>query len=72
MRGTRSSKRTDLPQKIMTAICRCPRFCWYQIRDPQENLELRDLGCGQKLTVLKSREAGIPGGSTFVLGEVVA
>jgi hypothetical protein len=38
----------------------------------QENVELRDLGCGQKLTVLKSREARIPGGLTFVLGEVVA
>ena len=38
----------------------------------QENLELRGLGCGQKLTVLKSREASIPGGLTFVLGEVVA
>jgi hypothetical protein len=38
----------------------------------QENVELRGLGCGQKLTVLKSREASIPGGLTFVLGEVVA
>src|SRR5258708_271092 len=38
----------------------------------QENVELRGLGCGQKLTVLKSREASIPGGLTFVPGEVVA
>jgi hypothetical protein len=37
----------------------------------QENLELRGLGCGQKLTVLKPREASIPGGLTIVLGEVV-
>jgi hypothetical protein len=38
----------------------------------QENVELRGLGCGQELTVLKSREASIPGGLTFVLGEIVA
>ena len=38
----------------------------------QENVELRGLGCSQELTVLKSREASIPGGLTFVLGEVVA
>ena len=38
----------------------------------QENVELRGLGCGQELTVLKSREASIPGGLTFVPGEVVA
>ena len=38
----------------------------------QENVELRGLGCGQELTVLKSREASIPGGLTFVPGEIVA
>jgi hypothetical protein len=38
----------------------------------QENVEPRGLGCSQKLTVLKSREASIPGGLTFVPGEVVA
>jgi hypothetical protein len=74
MRGTRSSKRTDLPQKIITAIFRCPRFCWYS--NPRstvrENVELRGLSCGQELTVLKSREASIPGGLTFVPGEIVA
>jgi hypothetical protein len=31
----------------------------------QENVELRGLGCGQELTVLKSRKASIPGGLTF-------
>ena len=70
MRGTRSSKRTDLSQKIMTAIFRCPTFCWlfkFAIHT-QENVELRGLSCGQELTVLKSREASMPGGLTFVLG----
>jgi hypothetical protein len=38
----------------------------------QENVELRGLGCGQELTVLKSREASLPGGLTFVPGEIVA
>ncbi len=38
----------------------------------QENVEPRGLGCRQKLTVLKSREASIPGGLTFVPGEVIA
>jgi hypothetical protein len=74
MRGTRSSKRTDLSQKIMTAIFRCPRFCWlfkFAIHT-QENVELRGLSCGQELTVLKSREASIPGGLTFVPGVIVA
>ena len=32
----------------------------------QENVELRGLSCGQELTVLKSREASIPSGLTFV------
>jgi hypothetical protein len=74
MRGTRSSKRTDLPQKIMTAIFRCPRFCWYS--NPRSTVRrtsnFAGLGCGQELTVLKSREASIPGGLTFVPGEIVA
>jgi len=38
----------------------------------QENVELRGLGCSQELTVLKSREASIAGGLTFVPGEIVA
>ena len=38
----------------------------------QENVEFRGLSCGQELTVLKSREASIPGGLTFVPGEIVA
>ena len=38
----------------------------------QQNVALRGLSCGQELTVLKSREASIPGGLTFVSGEIVA
>jgi hypothetical protein len=38
----------------------------------QQNVALRSLSCGQELTVLKSREASIPGGLTFVPGEIVA
>ena len=73
MSGSRSSKRTDLPQKTISAILRPARFCWYSNpRSTVNNTSNLAASRFKKFAVLKSSEPGVACGLTFMAREVLS
>jgi hypothetical protein len=74
MSGSRSSKRTDLPQKTISAILRPARFCWYS--NPRSTVNntsnFAASAAFKKFAVLKSSEPGAASGQTFMAREVLS